>query len=349
MPDYNINGLDNRSFEHIVQAIAKGEIANGVTPFGDGPDGGREATFSGKMNYPSATAPWAGYLVIQSKFRLHPTGDPKDDGDWFIHQINKDIEKFLDPKRNLKRPEYYLATTNVRLSALADAGSRDRVDSVLQEAGKKLGFKGHGVWGYDDLCRFLDNNQSIRSAYGHLITSGDVLYEMRADIDLFKNVGVRKTQMSHLIEKFKKERANDEVFSGIISKLQHYSTSTDDIADVEGVKVKLGKAGYDNLLGFALATKELFVKKLTEFQFSRSAQEMQCLLLAEVYTRFHHCVWPALCEGRHQDEIQVLVQKHIIDPVSQMLGENVLNIYTDELTGMLYFLTGNCHIRWANN
>jgi hypothetical protein len=91
------------------------------------------------------------------------------------------------------------------------------------------------------------------------------------------------------------------------------------------------------------------VKKLAEFQFSRSAQEMQCLLLAEVYTRFHHCVWPALCEGRHQDEIQTLIQKHIIDPVSQMLGENVLNIYTDELTGMLYFLTGNCHIRWAQS
>jgi hypothetical protein len=47
MPDFNINGLDPRSFEHFVQAIAKKEIANGVTPFGDGLDGGREATFSG--------------------------------------------------------------------------------------------------------------------------------------------------------------------------------------------------------------------------------------------------------------------------------------------------------------
>jgi hypothetical protein len=172
---------------------------------------------------------------------------------------------------------------------------------------------------------------------------------MQEGLDLFKNVGVRKTQMSHLIERFRKERENDEVFSGIIDKLQHYSSSTDGVGDVEGVKTKLAKAGYDNLLDFALVTKEMFVKKLTEFQFSRSAQEMQCLLLAEVYTRFHHCVWPALCEGRGQEEIQVLVQTHIINPVSDMLGENVLDIYTDELTGMLYFLTGNCHIRWAAN
>ena len=349
MPDYHLNGLDHRSFEQIVQAIAKKEIGNGVTPFGDGPDGGREATFNGKMNYPSATAPWDGYLVIQSKFKLHPTGVPKDDGDWLIEQLNKDLPKFLDTRRNLKPPEYYLATTNIRLSAVAGTGARDKVDALLLAEGRKLGFKGHGVWGYDDLCRFLDNNQDVRKAYGHLITTGDVLGQVQEGLDLFKNLGVRKTQMSHLIERFKKERENDEVFSGIISKLQHYSSSTDGVGELEGVKTKLGKAGYENLLEFALVTKEMFVKKLTEFQFSRSAQEMQCLLLAEVYTRFHHCVWPALCEGRSQEEVQVLVQKHIINPVSEMLGENVLDIYTDELTGMLYFLTGNCHIRWAAN
>src|SRR6185369_3361171 len=225
MPDYNLNGLDPRSFEHIVQAIAKMEI-------GDGPDGGREATFNGKMNYPSATAPWDGYLVIQSKFKLHTSENPKDDGDWLIEQLSKDLAKFLDAKRSLKRPEYYLATTNIRLSAVAGTGTRDRVDAWLRAEGTKLGFKGHGVWGYDDLCRFLDNNQDVRKAYGQ-ITSGDVLGQMQEGLDLFKNIGVRKTQMSHLIERFKKERENDEVFSGIIGKLQHYSSSTDGVGDVE--------------------------------------------------------------------------------------------------------------------
>jgi hypothetical protein len=151
----------------------------------------------------------------------------------------------------------------------------------LRDAGGGLGFKGHGVWAYDDLCRFLDNNQDVRTAYAHLITPGDVLSRIHEGADLFKNVGVRKTQMAHLIERFKRERENDEVFCGIIAKLQHYSTSTDRVGDVEGLTVKLGKAGYDNLLEFALQTKELFAKKLTEFQFSKFAQQMHCLLLAE--------------------------------------------------------------------
>lgn len=349
MPDYNLNGPDPRSFEQIVQAIAKKEIANGVTPFGDGPDGGREATFQGKMNYPTPTDPWNGYLVVQSKFKLHPTGDPKKDGEWLIQQLSKDLAKFKDPKRHLKHPEYYLATSNVRLSALANTGTRDKVDALLRDAGKELGFKGHDVWAYDDLCRFLDNNQDVRKAYSHLITPGDILSTISEGAELFKNVGVQRTQMSHLMERFKRERENDEAFCGIIAKLQHYSTSTDGVGDVEGLTLKLGKAGYDNLLDFALRTKELFAKKLTEFQFSKSAQEMHCLLLAEIYTRFHHSVWPALCNGKCQEEVLALVQSEIIRPVSELLGENVLDIYSDELSGMLYFLTGNCHIRWASN
>ena len=47
MADHNFNGLTSRSFEHLVQAIAVVEIGPMVTVFGDGRDGGREATFEG--------------------------------------------------------------------------------------------------------------------------------------------------------------------------------------------------------------------------------------------------------------------------------------------------------------
>lgn len=349
MGDYDINALGPRPFEHVVQAIAKDSIAAGVTPFGDGADGAREATYSGKMDYPSKAQPWDGYLVIQSKFHLHPTGQPKQDGEWLIKQVRADLEKFADPNRRLKTPDFYLVTTNVRLSPVAEKGTRDKVEAFLKSEGGKLGLKASDVWGYDDLCRFLDGNKDIRNCYSGLITSGDVLMGMQESMNLFKHIHSKKNQMSCLIDRFKQERESDVLFSGIVRKLEHYSTSSDGLTPVEGVKTKLEKAGYDNLLEHALETKEHFVKKLAEYQFSKSAQEMQCLLLAEVYTRFHNCVYPALCAGKDQQEIQGLVQTHIIDPVSEILGENVLEIYSDDLTGMLYFLTGNCHVRWTAN
>ena len=68
MGDYNLSGLNDRDFEHLVQGLAKKVIAPGVRIFGDGKDGGREATFEGRMSYPSEADPWDGYLVIQAKF-----------------------------------------------------------------------------------------------------------------------------------------------------------------------------------------------------------------------------------------------------------------------------------------
>ena len=74
MGDYNLAGLNPRDFEHLVQSLAKKHIASGVRPFGDGRDGGREATFHGKMDYPSGSDPWEGYLVIADPASVYEDG-----------------------------------------------------------------------------------------------------------------------------------------------------------------------------------------------------------------------------------------------------------------------------------
>ena len=48
MADYNLTGLSSRSFEQMIQALSCNIIGPGVVIFGDGPDGGREATFEGR-------------------------------------------------------------------------------------------------------------------------------------------------------------------------------------------------------------------------------------------------------------------------------------------------------------
>ena len=78
MPDYALNRLSSRSFEHLVQSLAVKILGAGITIFGDGPDGGREATFEGKVLYPSGADPWDGYGVVQVKFLQRPSGTRKD-------------------------------------------------------------------------------------------------------------------------------------------------------------------------------------------------------------------------------------------------------------------------------
>ncbi|WP_155951627.1 NACHT domain-containing NTPase [Pseudomonas sp. FGI182] len=173
--DYDFSRLSTRSFEQLTQAIALAAIGPGVCIFGDGPDGGREATFEGKVAYPSVADPWSGYGVIQAKFRQKP--GPKD-GDWAVAELKKDLEKFLDKERNLRRPEYYVFVTNVTLTPAAEVGGKDRVHELLKEYSEKIGIKDFRVWDRDQICAFLDIYADIRVSYTAWITPGDVLAEV---------------------------------------------------------------------------------------------------------------------------------------------------------------------------
>jgi hypothetical protein len=175
MADYNLTGLNPRDFEHLTQSLAISYVASGVTPFGDGPDGGREATYRGQMVYPSASEPWNGYLVIQSKFLTRPSGDTSKDGDWALAQLKSDLVKFADPKRDLPKPDYYLFVTNVVLTPVQNTGSKDKVFGLLEHYKHIIGFKGFDIWDFDKLCRLIDGDKNIRSRFAGFITTGDVL------------------------------------------------------------------------------------------------------------------------------------------------------------------------------
>ena len=51
------------------RALAARVLGSGIVVFGDGPDGGREATFERKLTFPSTVEGWDGYGVVQAKYR----------------------------------------------------------------------------------------------------------------------------------------------------------------------------------------------------------------------------------------------------------------------------------------
>jgi hypothetical protein len=182
MPDYDLSRLSTRSFEQLVQALSAQILGPGLVVFGDGPDGGREATFEGKVPYPNTIAPWNGYVVVQAKFKQRSEGTTKD-GKWAHAQLRGELEKFATDRRNLRKPEYYLFCINVVLSPKHGKGTKDRVARLFATYKKQLAIKDFDVWDYDKLRVFLDKSQDIRQAYAAWITPGDVLSSVIAHID----------------------------------------------------------------------------------------------------------------------------------------------------------------------
>ncbi|WP_425396328.1 NACHT domain-containing protein [Aeoliella sp.] len=194
MPDYDLYGLETRTFQQLCQALAVAEMGPGVVVFGDGRDGNRDAAFAGKVPYPSDSDPWNGSIVIQAKFRKDRFDDTQKAGTWVIRQLRQDLNKFEGAPRakgtkkrsRPKPPDYYLAITNVGLTPVPETGSDAKVRALLNDYAQHLDLKGHDVWDGRKICALLDKHRDIAVSYAGFILTGDVLSEMHAYLQQLK-------------------------------------------------------------------------------------------------------------------------------------------------------------------
>lgn len=180
--DYDLSRLGESEFEHLTQALAIKVLGPAIQVFGDGPDGGREATFRGNVNYPypAVDGPWNGYGLVQAKFRGRPTTSA--DTTWFLGQLRSELKQWANPNTSRRKmgnlPEYLLITTNVWLSAVPQSGGIDAANRLIEEFAEDLGLKGWDVWAGDKICRLLDNFPDVRRTFSAFVVPGDILGEL---------------------------------------------------------------------------------------------------------------------------------------------------------------------------
>jgi len=116
----------------------------------------------------------------------------------------------------------------------------------------------------------------------------------------------------------------------------------------DGQETKLSAAERHDQIEFAKRLKESFFKKLTRHQTSPTAQEIYAYLLGDMLVKFNNCVWPLILDEADRSKIDKTLQDEVIAPTTQALEENVLELYPQDVAGMVYFLTGNCHIKWSS-
>lgn len=154
-----------------------------------------------------------------------------------------------------------------------------------------------------------------------------------------------KGHIDVLNERYKAESGNAEGLSGFICELQHFWNRATD-PDIRGLAAKLRESERSDIIHAGEVLKEKATMKIVKYQTSPSAQEIFVWALTEMYGRYLLEVTPRIQAGLGRPEIDTLINEKVIDPVLQGLGENVLHLYRDEIIGLMFFLAGNCHIRW---
>ena len=121
-----------------------------------------------------------------------------------------------------------------------------------------------------------------------------------------------------------------------------------------GLDQKLKDGGFsEKAIEKARRLKQYFAKKSTKFQYYESAQRIDSYLFAKVCSSFDTYVMPLIEQATPLTDIKRAVYEQVILPIMNELNENGaadawLCYNEDDIYGMLYYLTGNCHINWTD-
>jgi hypothetical protein len=179
--------LRTSSFERLVRALSFKTFGAPGIVYSSGADGARDFTIEGRiLGYEASN--WDGYLVLQAKYKEN--AGQKDDVEWLISQLDSEFEKYSNAEKGLRIPEYYIISTNIRLSG-ADGvankktgrmrtGGYTKVSAELKKW-KAIGVKGWDVWHADKIADLLSDAADVRQSFAAWITPGDVLAKVLSD------------------------------------------------------------------------------------------------------------------------------------------------------------------------
>ena len=161
----------------------------------------------------------------------------------------------------------------------------------------------------------------------------------------FNNINQRSNYLDELYNKFEEEKKLNPELKEICEELDYYNSKFD--GDIIGLEEKLIAGNREQMIFYATSTKEQFRKKLMKTsQLSLAAQEINIHILAKVRRGFMSEIYNRICNNEPQSNIDQLITERIINPVMVELGINIFHYNEDEVMGMIFFLTGNCHIKW---
>lgn len=159
--------------------------------------------------------------------------------------------------------------------------------------------------------------------------------------------------VSRLAQRFnnlKEEVANQVRFDQFIDDLRAYNTKLDGKSMTE----KLVDGGFSELeIKRANRYNLTYLKKAEKNRFYESAQQIDVEIFGLMVMNFEAYVEPLIEKEVDKAEIKTVVVEKVLTPILDKLNQDGgsdihLNYTATDIMGMLYFLTGKCHINWAN-
>lgn len=160
----------------------------------------------------------------------------------------------------------------------------------------------------------------------------------------------KPTRWSRRFDRLKNEVENNIRYYDIIDDFKTYNTKVDGKSTED--KLKDGKFNDREILD-ALKKKERYSKKLERNRNFETAQIIDTEIFAFLKMKFDTYVEPLINQNASKEVIKVAVVEKVVVPIIEILNvegynDTFLNYTADDILGMIFFLTGKCHLNWID-
>ena len=170
----------------------------------------------------------------------------------------------------------------------------------------------------------------------------------KADRVNIYNGDVHITRMASDFHRLRQEILNG-VSAEIIEELKQYSTVLDGTRTFEE---KLEDGGFKPAkIEEAAKLMLLYAKKAEKLDCYPAAQQIFSDLFASNKHEFYDSVFPLIEDREPLRTVMSAIRTHIVKPTMKRLNDNGaydqdMHLTEDHIYGMIYYLTGMCHINW---
>lgn len=157
------------------------------------------------------------------------------------------------------------------------------------------------------------------------------------------------TRMAADFESLRKEILK-EVTQETIEELKYYIT---ELPGTKPFEEKLTDGGFsEESIEEATRLKELYRKRAQMYRNYPSAQQINLDLLSSIKNSFYTYIFPLIEEGTPLRIVMQQLREKIVVPTKELLNKNgmyddKLRYNEDHIYGMIYYLTGMCHLNWT--
>jgi hypothetical protein len=155
---------------------------------------------------------------------------------------------------------------------------------------------------------------------------------------------IQASALQRLIETSRKMHKEDPVYRDMLEELGEFLVPRAG-REIIGLDGKLIEGKREELLEDATFLENKFARKVTKGQMSDTEEIVYFHCLSTIITCFRSYISPRIRSGDSDCVIDEAILDKIIKPLYEEISL-VKPMTMEMISGMLYFLTGKCHIRW---